>query len=606
MLSNGTVLVAGGLGTSGGYLTSAEIYNAATDTWSFTGSLATARSGHTATLLPNGQVLVAAGDDSSSSNPTLSSCELFNPATGSWSAAAPLANPRDGHTATLLSNGMVLVAGGIGTLGGRDAELYNPATNTWTTTGLLATPHWSHTATLLSNGMVLVAGGSPTVTTAELYNPATGAWSAAGSLTTARWDHIAALLPNGNVVIAGGFIQTSPNTSAFIRSAELYNPATNTWTVIQPMETTRAFHTANLLSSGQLLVAAGEGVAPDSAPSAELFNPANNTWSETGMLTTGRWNHTATLLQNGEVLVAGGNVFLGPIASAEIYGSCSVAAPSNGTRGTCPSVLPSGSSCQLACNSGYSLTGAATSCSVGVLNAQTCGAESCAITAPSNGTLGTCPSVLPSGSSCQLACNSGYSLTGAATSCSFGTLNAQTCSVTNTPVGSNVVVPTLPPNLVTFSQVTQAGNTTVTVDPTCSNAPPQLLVAGSSFDCLDVSTTATYSGATVCIPVPQPPPSPLIVNKCDPLSQGASCLFPSVEYSVAGSALCCTPYSFANNAVNPACVTTTTLSLFVLGKQASLVAAPALPLPGTIALALGLGVTGWSVRRRQGRNAGRA
>ena len=110
--------------------------------------------------------------------------------------------------------------------------------------------------------------------------------------------------------------------------------------------------------------------------------------------------------------------------------SCFVPAPSNGTLGTCSSSLASGSSCQVSCNAGYTLSGAATSCSYGVLTAtQTCAPSSCAVTAPSNGTLGNCPSALPSGSSCQLSCSTGYAITGSATSCTDGTLTAQTCAM---------------------------------------------------------------------------------------------------------------------------------------------------------------------------------
>ena len=127
-------------------------------TWEETGSLATGRSDHTATLLPDGQVLVAGGVDSDLL--TLASAELYDPATGTWTATGSLANARFFPTATLLPNGKVLVAGGIGDSGRlASAELYDPATGTWTATGSLATARDGHTATLLPNGMVLVAGG---------------------------------------------------------------------------------------------------------------------------------------------------------------------------------------------------------------------------------------------------------------------------------------------------------------------------------------------------------------------------------------------------------------------------------------------------------------
>ncbi|HEY3821388.1 MAG TPA: hypothetical protein VGL81_29680 [Polyangiaceae bacterium] len=120
----------------------------------------------------------------------------------------------------------------------------------------------------------------------------------------------------------------------------------------------------------------------------------------------------------------------GTLTSTQTCGSdsCTVTAPSNGTLGTCPGSLASGTNCQLACNTGFQLTGAATSCAYGDLTAQTCGADSCTVTAPTNATLGTCPSTLTSGSSCQIQCNSGYTSTGTATSCLDGSLTEQVCT----------------------------------------------------------------------------------------------------------------------------------------------------------------------------------
>ena len=162
----------------------------ASGTWTLTGSLNTARYLHTATLLPNGMVLVAGGLDSGLN--ALDSAELYDPASGTWTLTGSLNTARVAHTATLLPNGMVLVAGGFDTgLNALDsAELYDPASGTWTVTGSLNTARYYHTATLLPNGMVLVAGGldscSNTSASAELYDPASGTWTLTGSLNTAR------------------------------------------------------------------------------------------------------------------------------------------------------------------------------------------------------------------------------------------------------------------------------------------------------------------------------------------------------------------------------------------------------------------------------------
>jgi len=171
-------------------------------------------------------VLVAGGEGSSG---FLSSAELYDPATGSWSTTSGLGTPRFNHTATLLPSGKVMVAGGR--LGSPDspsyissAELYDPATGSWSSTGSLGTARKFHTATLLPSGKVLVAGGegsSGSLNSAELYDPATGSWSSTGRLDTARSSHTATLLPSGKVLVAGGF-----GSSDFLSRAELYDPAT--------------------------------------------------------------------------------------------------------------------------------------------------------------------------------------------------------------------------------------------------------------------------------------------------------------------------------------------------------------------------------------------
>jgi Kelch motif len=203
-------------------------------TWSATGGMTTARGGDpTATLLPSGKVLVTGGHDQTSQ---LASAELYDPAAGTWSATGSMSTTRHSYTATLLPSGKVLVAGGWSGSGFflcffdcvvlASAELYDPATGTWSATGSLSEQRDLHTATLLPSGEVLVAGGFDGfsfVLSEELYDPAAGTWSQASSINEQRGSHSATLLPSGAVLLAGGFDDIS-FLGPRLASAELYDP----------------------------------------------------------------------------------------------------------------------------------------------------------------------------------------------------------------------------------------------------------------------------------------------------------------------------------------------------------------------------------------------
>ena len=328
LLSDGRVLVAGGSSEKFGFHDFAELYDPAKGTWDLTGSLNAFRSDHTATLLPNGQVLVTGG--ASVFNLPVQSAELYDTNTGTWSMTGSLLEARYGHTATLFQNGTVLIAGGANDAElfsfSAGAELYDPVTGTWRSTGNLNTERYQHTATLLPSGKILVAGGynwpSLSLNTAELYDPATGTWSGTGSLNTDRAGHTATLLPTGKVLVAGGY-NLGEKSFTPLNSAELYDPATGTWSVTGSLNIARSDHSASLLSNGKVLVAAGQidGTFPvASLNGAELYDPATGIWSLTANLNTPRRGQTATLLANGKVLVAGGDN-QGQLASAELYNS---------------------------------------------------------------------------------------------------------------------------------------------------------------------------------------------------------------------------------------------------------------------------------------------
>ena len=293
------------------------VFTATTNAASFAtaSSLATARYNHSATLLANGKVLVAGGRNTSPST-SFASAELYDPVTGAWTSVGSLSTARFHHTATLLPNGKVLVAGGEnGSTTFASAELYDPATGTWTTTGNLGAARLAHTATLLPNGKVLVTGGlgnSGWSASAELYDPASGTWSNTGNMNVARGYHTATLLSNGKVLVTGGF------GSTYLASAELYDPASGTWTTTGAMSAGRDSQTATLLPNGKVLVTGGWN-GTINLTSTELYDPTASTWSTTGGLSSGRSEHSATLLPNGKVLITGGNNGSTYFSSAEIY-----------------------------------------------------------------------------------------------------------------------------------------------------------------------------------------------------------------------------------------------------------------------------------------------
>ena len=247
LLQDGRVLVTGGTDGSGNLLGSAELYDPDPDkgTWSSAGDMATVGNGYTATLLPDGTVLFTGGGYGQGN--VLASAELYQPSPdqsepGTWSATGNMAERRRGHTATLLPDGTVLVAGGSNTVKKRNkwiynylasAELYEPDTKTWSSTASMASGRSWRTATLLADGKVLVAGGSPAddlTAAAEIYDPAAGGtWSTTSSMVWAHQGHKATLLSDdsGRLLVAGGELRT-PGCACGLgptAAAELYDPA---------------------------------------------------------------------------------------------------------------------------------------------------------------------------------------------------------------------------------------------------------------------------------------------------------------------------------------------------------------------------------------------
>jgi hypothetical protein len=333
LLANGNVLIVGGPDAT------AELFDPVTATFSLTGSMTTSRYGATAILLANGKVLITGGfGPGTSSLPRLNSAELYDPLTGTFSATGSMADSRVLHTATLMNDGKVLIAGGTREGGGggaaiASAELYDPATGNFATTGGMYTDRAEHTATLLASGEVLIAGGwnghaadaaddppwDPLFT--ELFDPSSGSFKASGSMSTTRIGHSGIRLANGKVLVLGGVLslQNLHEQPPDPRYGELYDPVAGTFTPLGNVTVSPHGYTATLLRSGKVLLTGGEDLV-STVSTTELLDPNLGTLTSTGSLVTGRKGHTATLLRDGRVLVTGGTDSNGnALATAEGY-----------------------------------------------------------------------------------------------------------------------------------------------------------------------------------------------------------------------------------------------------------------------------------------------
>jgi len=330
-LADGRVLMAGGGSSETDFdvmdaLAGAELYDPATGKFSATGSMRTARGNHTATLLLDGRVLIEGGSNDIYGT-DLAQAEIYDPATGEFALTGTVGTVRSRAMAVLLHDGRVLIAGGFQPgwppTPFASAELYDPTSGTFSPTSSMSTARRDATATPLPDGRVLVAGGfdsSRALDSAELYDPTTGEFSPAGSMTVARAGATAALLPDGRVLITGGFTYSTSSASLYLASADLYDPKTGKFTATGSMNCPRSGHVGTALLDGRAFVVGGFDGSNHLA-SAEVYDPKTGTFSLVGSMALGREPSTATLLSDGRVLIAGGfdPDDFHPVATAELY-----------------------------------------------------------------------------------------------------------------------------------------------------------------------------------------------------------------------------------------------------------------------------------------------
>lgn len=341
-LRDGRVLICGGTGTGeiGGVLSSAELYDPVARTFTPTGSMTTPRTGQTITLLRDGRVLLTGGDRNAGFRSQLASAEIYNPASGTFSATGSMTTPREGHTATLLRDGRVLVAGGSpnGIQATTSADIYDPVSGTFTSTGHLHQPRVAHVAALLGNGHVLIAGGGRggmpggyiSYDTAEIYDPSTRRFTTVfAHMISDRVGAAAVKLDDGRVLIVGGKSgkvlvgMRSLASMTPLATAELYDPESGTFLNTDTMRDPRYLATATKLNDGDVLVVGGwlvQGPVVVGMRDAEVYQSESNIFSHVGRTNVARLMNTATLLNDGEVLIAGGVADKAQItASVEFY-----------------------------------------------------------------------------------------------------------------------------------------------------------------------------------------------------------------------------------------------------------------------------------------------
>lgn len=322
VLRDGSVLVAGG-GVGAIPLDASEVFDPGSGQWRAAGPLAHPRRGHQAAVLGDGRVLVAGGISGSD---LVGPSEVYDPSSGKWSQSGTLTVPRVGHSLTMLADGRVLVTGGTapgpdqGVAGGQtirpeaSAEIWDAATGNWTAAGMMGSARFEHTATLLADGRILVAGGIgpldgrlQPLATSELYDPAAQAFVRGPDLVEPRTNH-AAVLDGERVMVTGGAGGAGADVS--LASTETFDPLRATWTRVAPLAEARTGHTLTRLADGRVLAVGGEAMQRGTRRSltgAEIFEPGLRRWRSAGNMRCPRSEQAAALVTDGTVLIVAGD-----------------------------------------------------------------------------------------------------------------------------------------------------------------------------------------------------------------------------------------------------------------------------------------------------------
>lgn len=330
-LPNGNVLVAGGFDNNIDFRDS-EIYNWHTGTWTSAAPMKELRAAPVAVQLENGRILVIGGGPwtrTNQSNVFLASCEIYDPRLNAWLPTGSMHDARfEDFAAFLLPGHKVLVAGGAGNdptstvvPGLSSAEIYDEATGTWSRTSDMNMPRGELAAVMLHDGRVLVTGGWPhdgaaPTNTAEIFDPVTQKWSSAGSMQAARADHVAVVLRDGRVLVAGGLYPTEEFPR--LKSAEIFDPDTQQWTPTGDMTYPNSDAAALLLPDGRVLVTGGHIDHETESSSATLYDPETGRWSPAGFMSTVRAGHAAIMLPGNRGVLVMGGLYNSPLATPNV------------------------------------------------------------------------------------------------------------------------------------------------------------------------------------------------------------------------------------------------------------------------------------------------